>query len=376
MKKIVILGSTGSIGRQTLDIVRAFPHEFDVVGLAAGFNTQLLEQQIGEFHPRFACSADPRFSFPPDIACLPMSEMVCLDEVELVMVATIGAVGLLPTLNALQRQKVVALCNKEPIIMAGGLIKEYQRRYGGAVLPVDSEPSAIWQCLQGENNRIRRLIITASGGPFRSIPLEELASVTPTQALRHPTWQMGRKITIDSATLVNKAFEVIESHWLFDVSWDRIEVVVHPQSTIHSMVEFEDGSVKAQLGPPDMHLPIQYALFHPNRVPNDKIPRLNNAVPYSLTFQPLELERYPCFSLALAAAQRGGTFPAVLSAADEVAVNAFINGKIKFTDIRRVIETVLAQHKPLPGNDVDELLAADRWATARAGEIVATLYAQ
>jgi 1-deoxy-D-xylulose-5-phosphate reductoisomerase len=370
MKKIVVLGSTGSIGCQTLDIVRAFPHEFEVVGLAAGRNVQLLEQQIQEFHPCYVYCADQRHSFPPDTTCVPMSEMACLDEVDLVMVATIGTVGLLPTLNALKHHKVVALCNKEPIVMAGPMIKEYERRYGGAVLPVDSEPSAIWQCLQGENNRIRRLIITASGGPFRSTPLEELASVTPGQALRHPTWQMGRKITIDSATLMNKAFEVIEAHWLFDVPWDRIEVVIHPQSTIHSMVEFEDGSVKAQLGPPDMHLPIQYALFHPNRVPNDSIPRLNNNVPYSLTFQPLELERYPCFSLALAAGQRGGTFPAVLSAADEVAVHAFLERRIGFTDIYRVVETVLSQHQPLPGKDVDEVLAADRWATLRAVEIV------
>jgi 1-deoxy-D-xylulose-5-phosphate reductoisomerase len=299
-----------------------------------------------------------------------MSEMACLDEVDLLMVATIGVVGLVPTLNALKHQKVVALCNKEPIIIAGQMIKEYERRYGGAVLPVDSEPSAIWQCLQGENGRIRRLIITASGGPFRSTPLEMLASVTPAQALRHPTWQMGRKITIDSATLMNKAFEVIEAHWLFGVPWDRIEVVVHPESTVHSMVEFEDGSVKAQLGPPDMHLPIQYALFHPHRMPNDMIPRLNNKAPYSLTFQPLDPERYPCFGLALAAAQRGWTFPAVLSAADEVAVNAFLDGKIGFTDIYRVVEKVLSRHQPMPGEDVEDLLAADRWATLHTTEII------
>ncbi len=365
----MVLGSTGSIGRQTLDIVRTFPEEFDVVGLSAGFNVQLLEQQIQEFHPKYIYCADASHSFPPGTPFLSMSEMACLDEVDLVMVATIGAVGLLPTLSALKHRKVVALCNKEPIIMAGPLIKKYESQFGGAVLPVDSEPSAIWQCLQGENNPIRRLIITASGGPFRSTPLAELDSVTPAQALKHPTWQMGRKITIDSATLMNKAFEVIESHWLFGVPWDRIEVVVHPQSTVHSMVEFEDGSVKAQLGPPDMHLPIQYALFHPNRVPNDRIPRLNNSIPYSLTFQPLEPERYPCFGLALNAARQGGTFPAVLSAADEVAVNAFLGGKIGFTDIHRVVETVVSQHQPSPGEDLDEVLAADRWAAARATEI-------
>ena len=370
MKKIVVLGSTGSIGRQTLDIVRAFPHEFEVVGLAAGFNVQLLVQQIQEFHPRHVCCADHSNALPPGTTFTTMSEMACLEEVDLVVVATVGSIGLIPTLSALQHRKAVALSNKEPIVMAGWIIKEYERLYGGTVLPVDSEPSAIWQCLQGERNGIRRLIITASGGPFRTTPLEELASVTQSQALKHPTWQMGRKITIDSATLMNKAFEVIESHWLFSVPWDKIEVVVHPQSTIHSMVEFQDGSVKAQLGPPDMRLPIQYALFHPNRLPNDMIPRFDTGVTQSLTFQPLETDRFPCFSLALEAAQRGGTFPAVLSAADEVAVNGFLEGKIGFTDIHQVVERVLAEHHSMPGREVGEVLEADSWATTRAAEVI------
>ena len=210
-----------------------------------------------------------------------MEEMVTLPEVDVVMVATTGAAGLQPTLNALREGKAVALSNKEPIVMAGPLLKEQESRYGGAILPVDSEPSAIWQCIQGEANEIRRLIITASGGPFRTLALEEMAAVTPEQALKHPTWRMGPKITIDSATLMNKAFEVIESHWLFDVPWENIEVVVHPQSTIHSMVEFADGSVKAQLGPPSMRLPIQYALFYPERRrnPDDSlIPRLDTGM--------------------------------------------------------------------------------------------------
>lgn len=370
MKRIVVLGSTGSIGRQTLDIVRAFPHEFEVVGLAGGFNSQLLSQQIHEFHPRYVCCADGPGALPGESTFIPMPEMACLDEVDLVMVATIGSVGLVPTLSALRHRKAVALSNKEPIVMAGPIIKEYESKYGGKVLPVDSEPSAIWQCLQGEDSPIRRLIITASGGPFRTTALEEMAQVTPAQALKHPTWQMGRKITIDSATLMNKAFEVIEAHWLFGVPWDDIEVAVHPQSTIHSMVEFEDGSVKAQLGPPDMHLPIQYALFYPNRLPNHLIPRLDLTALHSLTFQPLEPERYPCFSLALEAAKRGGTFPAVLTAADEVAVNAFLDGKIGFTDIYRVVENVLAEHHPTPGQDVAEVLAADRWGAQRTAEVV------
>ena len=369
MKKIVILGSTGSIGRQTLDVVRAFRDEFEVVGLAAGANQELLAQQVHEFHPRHICCLTPPEPLPKGVCFTLMEDMVCLDEVDLVMVATMGSVGLIPTLNALKGGKLVALCNKEPIVMAGDLIKEYEARYSGRVLPVDSEPGAIWQCLQGEDNQIRRLMITASGGPFRSTPLGELDDVTPERALQHPTWSMGRKITIDSATLMNKAFEVIEAHWLFKVPWDKIEVVIHPQSTIHSMVEFEDGSIKAQLGPPDMRLPIQYALFYPRRLSNDMIPKLDTGIPHSLTFQPMEPERYPCFGLAVAAGQRGETYPAVLSAADEVAVGAFLEGRIGFTDIYRVVEQVLSEHRPLPGKDADEFMEADRWAMARAVEI-------
>jgi 1-deoxy-D-xylulose-5-phosphate reductoisomerase len=299
-----------------------------------------------------------------------MEAMAGLDEVDLVMVATMGAVGLVPTLNALKRGKAVALSNKEPIVMGGHLIKEYERKYGGTILPVDSEPSAIWQCLQGENNKIRRLIITASGGPFRETALEDLASVTPGDALNHPTWKMGKKITIDSATMMNKAFEVIEAHWLFDVAWEDIEVIIHPQSTVHSMVEFCDGSVKAQLGPPNMRLPIQYALFYPDRRSNPAIPRLPTDRPYSLDFGPLDEGRYPCFGLALKAAKQGGTYPTVLSAADEVAVSAFLAGRIGFTDIYRVVERVLARHDSSSGEDLSELLSANAWATRQATEIV------
>ena len=299
-----------------------------------------------------------------------MEEMACLDGVDTVMVATMGSVGLIPTLNALKHGKAVALSNKEPIVMAGAIIKEYEARFGGKVLPVDSEPSAIWQCLRGEDNEIRRLMITASGGPFRLTPLKDLAAVTPQQALKHPTWQMGKKITIDSATLMNKAFEVIESHWLFDVSLEKIEVVVHPQSTIHSMVEFADGSIKAQMGPPDMRLPIQYALFYPRRLPNDMIPRLDIGIGHSLTFEPLEPRRFPCFGLAIEAGRQGGSCPTVLSAADDVAVHSFLAGKIAFTDIPRLVERVLSEHEMTPGRDAEELLEVDRWATVRAEELV------
>jgi 1-deoxy-D-xylulose-5-phosphate reductoisomerase len=375
MRRIVILGSTGSIGRQTLDIVRAFPDEFEVVGLSAGNNTELLKRQMEEFSPRHVWSAVAGPGEFPGVSFTPMEQMVALNRVDQVMVALMGSVGLTPTLTALAAGKSVALSNKEPIVMAGKLIKDYEASYGGRVLPVDSEPSAIWQCLQGEpvnengEWEILRLLITASGGPFRTTPLEDMESVTPEQALRHPTWRMGQKITIDSATLMNKAFEVIESHWLFGVPWERIEVVVHPQSTIHSMVEFADGSVKAQMGPPDMRLPIQYALFYPQRLPNAMIPRLDTTISHSLTFDPLEPERYPCFSLAVEAGRKGGTYPAVLSAADEVAVQAFLDGKISYGGIHRLVERILAEHEPLPGEDAGEVLEADAWASARALEL-------
>ncbi len=369
MRKIVVLGSTGSIGCQTLDIVRAFPDEFEVVGLAAGTNTELLREQVAEFRPAHVWSAVAGAAEFSGVAYTPMEEMVALPHVDQVMVALMGSVGLVPTLNALAAGKQVALSNKEPIVMAGKLIKDYEARYGGRVLPVDSEPSAIWQCLQGEDNEILRLLITASGGPFRTTPLEDIQHVTPAQALNHPTWKMGQKITIDSATLMNKAFEVIETHWLFAVPWERIEVVVHPQSTIHSMVEFADGSVKAQLGPPDMRLPIQYSLFYPQRLPNSMIPRLDTSISHSLNFGPLEPKRYPCFSLAVEAARKGGTYPAVLSAADEVAVQAFLDGKINYGGIHRLVEQTLSEHDSLPGEMAEEILQADQWASARALEL-------
>ncbi len=369
MRRIIVLGSTGSIGRQTLDIVRAFPQEFEVVGLVAGNNTELLAEQIAEFAPRYIWCNNPPASLPAGVAMMPMAEMVNLPEVDQVMVALMGAVGLSPTLAALKAGKQVALSNKEPIVMAGAALKSAEAHGGGVILPVDSEPSAIWQCLQGEDNHIRRLMITASGGPFRQTPLDQLESVTPEQALRHPTWRMGDKITIDSATLMNKAFEVIESHWLFSVPWEDIEVVVHPQSTIHSMVEFDDGSVKAQLGPPSMRLPIQYALFYPQRLANPEIPRLDIGSPWSLEFEPLERDRFPCFDLAVEAGKTGGTAPAVLSAANEVAVEAFLQGKIGFTGICRLVEQTLAERQTNPNPDLDAITAADHWARIRAAEL-------
>ena len=370
-KGLVVLGSTGSIGRQTLDTVRVFPNQLNLIGLAAGYNLKLLEAQVQEFQPKLVSCADSAaaMSLSQRFTPVTMEEMVCDPEVDIVMVGTTGRAGLLPTIRALQEQRTVCLANKEVIIMAGEVIMQLAHLEGGAILPVDSEPSAIWQCLQGEKKAIRRLIITASGGPFRNTSLEHMSQVTPEEALKHPTWRMGKKITIDSSTLMNKGFEVIEAHWLFDVGWEQIDVVVHPQSLIHSMVEFADGSIKAQMSPPDMRLPIQYALFYPERRPNDAIPRLDTTVPISMTFEPMDASRYPCFVLAVEAGRKGGTYPAVLSAADEIAVQLFLDRRIGFTDIPKIIENVLEDHQSSNGGNLEDIIDADEWARTRAREV-------
>lgn len=370
MKRIVVLGSTGSIGTQTLDVVRALPGRFEVVGLAAGSNTALLDAQVAEFAPRMVHNgAGQRGN--GSAAWTEPEAMVTDPDVDLVMMGTTGRVGLAPTLAALRAGKAVALSNKEVIVMAGGLVQDAAKEGGGTVLPVDSEPSAIWQCMQGEDQPVKRLIITASGGPFRALTREEKAHVTPQEALAHPTWVMGRKITIDSATLMNKGFEVIESRWLFDVEFDQIDVVVHAQSIIHSMVEFADGSVKAQMGPPDMRLPIQYAMAYPERMPSSAIPTYDPLRYPSLTFEPLDTERNPCFAIALEAGRKGGTYPAVLSAADEEAVHLFLDGRIGFGDIPALVGDVLAAHDGDADVTLESLLGADEWARRRVAEVVA-----
>ena len=370
-KGIVILGCTGSIGKQTLDTVRAFPDRFNVVGLAAGHNFKLLKEQIEEFKPRLTFSANDTVSRDlSDLAkVIPMEDMVCDPEVAVVMVGTTGRAGLLPTIKALEEQRTVCLANKEVITMAGDMVTRLAREKGGTLLPVDSEPSAIWQCLRGEEQTIRRLIITASGGPFRNTPTNELERVTPEQALAHPTWKMGRRITVDSSTMMNKGFEVIEAHWLFNVAWEQIEVVIHPQSLIDSMVEFNDGSVKAQLSPPDMRLPIQYALLYPERHNNDSIPRLDTSIATSMTFEPLNPRQYPCFDQAVQAGKQSGTYPAVLTAADEVAVHFFLEGRIAYTDIPKIVGGVLETHISSSTGNLEDILEADEWARNRATEI-------
>ena len=373
-KGLVVLGSTGSIGTQTLDIVRTFPDDFRVVGLAARRSLELLEAQVREFHPRLvSChgSHEEKAGLLSDgcVECH-MDEMVCDPEVDLVVSATVGDVALTPTFAAIEAGKNIALANKETVVMAGQMLAAQAREHGVSLLPLDSEPNAIWQCLRGEDKEVSRLIITASGGSFRNTPLDELASVTPEQALNHPTWKMGPKITVDSATMMNKAFEVIEAHWLFDVPWDKIEVVIHPQSLIHSMVEFVDGSVKSQISPPDMRLPIQYAMFYPERVYNENISKFDPVATGALTFDPWEAERYPCFDLALEIARRGGTWPAALCGADEMAVQQFLSGRMGYLEIGPVIQEALKEHQSIEEPSLPDVLAAAEWARKRVNRVV------
>ncbi len=365
VKNIVVLGSTGSIGKQTLDIVRHFPDKFRIVGLAAGQSSELLASQIEEFKPVYVFSKDESFpvkTLKAKTRLATMEEMVSASETELVMAGLVGAAGLSPILTALRHGKTVALANKEPIIMAGEHLMAEAKRNHGQILPVDSEPSAIWQCLRGETSPVRKIILTASGGPFRSAPLESLKKVTPEEALHHPTWRMGKKITIDSASLMNKGLEVIEAHWLFNMPFEQIEVVIHPQSIIHSMVEFYDSSVKAQLGIPDMRVPIQLAMTYPERWENSDLPSVDFVKAGKLTFEPMDIDRYPCFKLALNAGARGKTFPAVLAAADETAVGLFLKKRIGFMDIPSLVESALNAHNPVKDPGLEDILLADSWA--------------
>jgi 1-deoxy-D-xylulose-5-phosphate reductoisomerase len=362
-RKIAVLGSTGSIGQQTLDIVRAFPDQFKVVGLAAGENLDLLQLQINEFKPKVVSYNNQRTN--PDAKAVhrvSIEEIAGHPEVETVVIATSGSAGLGPLLTAIKADKKVALANKEPLVMAGEIILAEMKNSSGWILPVDSEHSAIWQCMNGENLKPARIILTASGGPFLRYSLAQLEGVTPEQALRHPSWHMGKKVTVDSATLMNKGLEIIEAHWLFDMAFDDIEVLIHPQSIVHSMVELKDGTIKAQLSCPDMRFPIQYALSYPDRLPNASLPRLDWRQIKSLQFEQPDPESFPCLKLAIEAGKKGGTYPAVLCAADEAAVRLFLDRKIKFTEIPRLIGNVLERHQPFEHPDIEAILLAEDWA--------------
>ncbi|HEU5375075.1 MAG TPA: 1-deoxy-D-xylulose-5-phosphate reductoisomerase [Ktedonobacteraceae bacterium] len=387
-RRIVLLGSTGSIGQQTLDVVRCFPEHFRVVALAARQNIALLASQAREFAvPVTACFAESPEVAQTARAALPgvllgeqgLLEAATLPEADIVVAATSGLVGLKPTLAAIRAGKTIALANKETLVMGGHLVMEEACRAGVSILPVDSEHSALWQCLRGEElAEVRRLLVTASGGPFRHSSLAEIRSVTVEQALAHPTWRMGPKITIDSATLMNKALEVIEAHWLFGIPYAKIEVVVQPESIIHSMVEYIDGSLKMQASLPTMHLPILNALSYPARLDTagtGLLRELNWPAVGRLHFEALDLARFPCFRLAREAGERGGTYPGVLVGVDEEAVALFLAGKIGLLDIASLIETVLEQHKPVFNPDVPAILDACAWARRTTQELYEQNYA-
>ncbi len=385
-RRIALLGSTGSIGQQTLDIVRSFPEHFEVVALAARSSVDQLAQQAQEFHPKLvACFADTPEVQRAARAKLPgalLGEQGLLavathPDVDIVVAATSGLMGLRPTLAAIRAGKTIALANKETLVMAGHLVMQAARESDVSILPVDSEHSAIWQCLRGEQTReVRRLVLTASGGPFRRLTPDEARFVTVEQALAHPTWRMGPKVTIDSATLMNKGLEVIEAHWLFEMPYEQIEVVVHPESVIHSMVEFVDGSFKMQASLPSMHLPIQDAISFPARL-NTRglglVRDLHWPDVARLNFETLDTERFPCFRLATEAAKRGGTYPCVLVGADEEAVALFLAGKLGFGEIAPLIEAVLERHEAIAEPDIPAILEATAWARRTALELYDTI---
>jgi 1-deoxy-D-xylulose-5-phosphate reductoisomerase len=370
MKTIAILGSTGSIGTQTLDIVRN-NEDLEVCALSAASNVTLLEEQIREFHPKLAVvyneeAAGILKSRIADTATVVKTgmegllELAAMPESDILVTAIVGMIGIRPTITAIEAGKDIALANKETLVTAGHLIMPLAKEKGVQILPVDSEHSAIFQCLHGESqNRISRLLITASGGPFRGKKTEELEGMTAADALKHPTWSMGKKITIDSSTLVNKGLEVLEAHWLFDVDLDQIEVVVQPQSIIHSMVEFEDGAVMAQLGTPDMRLPIQYALYYPDRspLPGDRLDFTKLA---GITIDKPDMETFRGLKLAIEAGKTGGSMPTVFNAANEEAVAAFLADKIRFLDIYRIIEESMKRHKVIAHPDLDQILETER----------------
>ncbi|HCS87475.1 MAG TPA: 1-deoxy-D-xylulose-5-phosphate reductoisomerase [Bacteroidales bacterium] len=375
MKQLAILGSTGSIGTQTLDVVRQHPEEFSVYAISANRSVDLLVKQALEFRPEMVCIADE--SCYPELrealAHLPVkvfagsdavAQMVTMPSVDVVVAAMVGYAGLYPTIQAIKAGKTIALANKETLVVAGELICQLANRYHAAILPVDSEHSAIFQSIVGEgDNEIEKILLTASGGPFRTFSMQQLASATAEQALKHPNWNMGAKVTIDSASLMNKGFEVIEAKWLFGVPVDKIQVLVHPQSIIHSAVQFADGSVKAQLGMPDMRLPIQYALSYPKRLQSD-FPRIDFFKANSLTFEQPDTSRFRNLALAYRAIMQGGNMPCILNAANEVVVKAFLHGQVGFLQMSDLIEQTMEKVAFIACPVYDDYVATDREARA------------
>jgi len=385
MKTLSILGSTGSIGRQTLSVVESLPDQFKIVALAAGNNLNELVPQIERHHPELVSVANEKLADElsrllreKNLSPLPsihhgregMLAVGTHPTAEIVLSAAVGVVGLEATYEAVKLGRTVALSNKEVLVAAGELVMAAAQKSGKELLPVDSEHNAVHQCLRvGTHNEVRRIVLTASGGPFRKTPLAQLAHVTTDQALAHPNWRMGHRITIDSATMMNKGFEIIEARWLFGVRPDQIDVIIHPQSTIHSFVEFIDGAVLAQLAPPDMRMPIQYALTYPARVESQQV-QLNWSKLRRLDFQKASTRRFPCLRLAREALKKGGAFPCALNAADEVAVAAFLDHRLPFLGIPEVIESVLSNTPRTKFNSIDDVLSADAEARRQAAEAV------
>ncbi|HAB17330.1 MAG TPA: 1-deoxy-D-xylulose-5-phosphate reductoisomerase [Verrucomicrobiota bacterium] len=375
MKNVVLLGSTGSIGTSTLKVVEDLPGQLRLVALAAGGNADLLVEQARRHRPVAVSLHDPQRAAQvakqlPGVAVHSGAEglitLATLPEAEIVLIAIVGTAGLEPALAAIRAGKDIAVASKEILVMAGEIVMTEARKHGVKVLAVDSEHSAIFQCLDGKpSSSVRRLILTASGGPFRQTPKEAFAGLTVSQALKHPSWVMGRKITIDSATLFNKGLEMIEARWLFDIEMPRVEVVVHPQSIVHSMVEFVDGSILAQLSTPDMCLPIQYALCYPQRQPSARV-QTDFAKLGTLTFEAPDLERFPALSLARRAGEVGGTLPAVFNAANEVAVERFLDGTLSFPGISETVARVIHSHQVVEHPSLAQILTADREARAAA----------
>jgi 1-deoxy-D-xylulose-5-phosphate reductoisomerase len=390
VKNLVILGSTGSIGQSTLDVVRQFPDRFNVIGLAAGRNLSVLLDQIVEFKPSAVCVKSSEYAnklkdmlqtiqmnHQPDILWGEKGycDIASFPEAHTVVSAIVGAAGLLPTICAIRAGKDVALANKETLVIAGAIVSLEVNKAGVKLLPVDSEHNAIFQAMEGHSKHdVRRILLTASGGPFLHFSREELEHVTPKEALKHPKWSMGKKITIDSATLMNKGLELIEAHWLFGLPPERIDIHIHPESIVHSMVEYVDGSVLAHLAVPDMRIPIAYALSYPDRLPV-QVPKLNLFEVGRLTFLPPDETRFPCLRLAKEACKQEGTLPSVLNAANEVAVEAFLDGRIGFYGIPEVIEYVMNEHVRLHGNvpatDIETILQMDAWARNEATTYIA-----
>jgi len=381
MKRLSILGSTGSIGVNTLRIVSQFPERFEVISLSAGLNTQLLKQQILQFRPKIVSVLNKELSeiLRSELSHIPVEivhgvegliRVATHPEVDQVVSAIVGAVGLIPTLSAIKTGKPIALANKETLVMAGKIVMEEAKQNHVQILPVDSEHSAIFQALLGHRKEdVHRLVLTASGGPFLNLPASRLHEVTVKEALNHPRWEMGKKITIDSASLMNKGLEVIEAHWLFNIPIEKIVILIHPQSVVHSMVEYVDGSMVAQMGIADMKVPISYALSFPERLPLN-LPRLDLSRNEALNFSQPDLERFPCLKLAYQAIEIGESMPAVLNAANEIAVSAFLEGTLKFTEIPLFLQRVMGEHEIRTAHTVEDILKADHWARERSKAIL------